>query len=435
MGRKRHHIPLDVFFNNRRMGELAREKSGATRFLYDREWLDWEHALPVSLSLPLREDAYSGAAVLAVFDNLLPDYDPIRRRVAERVGAAGTDAYSLLSVIGRDCIGALQFLPAGQTPDPTSRLDGRVLSEQDLSQLLNSLDVAPLGLRSDIDFRISIAGAQEKTALLFHDDQWLEPHGTTPTSHILKPAIGRLANGMDLSDSVENEFVCLELLKAFGFATASTRMAEFNGSKVLIVTRFDRLWVDDSRLVRLPQEDCCQALGVPPTLKYQNEGGPGIVEIMNVLQGSDDPGKDRTDFFKCQILFWLLGATDGHAKNFSLALSSQGRFRMTPLYDVISLQPSYDSKHLSRKDFRLAMRVGKSRQYTIERIVGRHFLDSGLQSGLSREAVARIFRETQSQAEAAMDTVYQGLPENFPRPLLDSICAGIRRRLPLLELP
>lgn len=435
MGRKRSHVPLDVFFNNRRMGELSREKSGATRFVYDRLWLDWEHALPVSISLPLREDAYSGQAVMAVFDNLLPDYEPIRRRVAERVGAAGTDAFSLLSEIGRDCIGALQFLPAGQTPDPTNRLNGQVLDDQAMGQMLSNLDLTPLGLRSEIGFRISIAGAQEKTALLFHDGQWLEPHGTTPTSHILKPAIGRLANGMDLSDSVENEHICLELLRAFGLDTAETRIADFDHCRALVITRFDRLWLNDQRLIRLPQEDCCQALGIPPTLKYQNEGGPGIVEIMNVLQGSDEPNKDRLDFFRCQILFWLLGATDGHAKNFSLALSSQGRFRMTPLYDVISLQPAYDSKRLSRKDFKLAMRVGKSRQYTIERIVGRHFLDTGLQAGLSREAVARVIHETQCRADEAMTIVYRNLPDNFPEPLLDSICNGLRRRLPLLALP
>ena len=168
MGRKKSYQPLGVFLNARLVGQLHRQASGAIHFCYHGDWLRWEHSLPVSLSLPLREDRYTGAQVTAFFENLVPDYAPIRKRVAERVGAEGIDAFSLLSHIGRDCVGALQFLPDGETPQTTKALSGRVLSEQDISQLLGSLDVTPLGIRSDNDFRISVAGAQEKTALLFH---------------------------------------------------------------------------------------------------------------------------------------------------------------------------------------------------------------------------------------------------------------------------
>lgn len=344
MGRRQHYIPLDVWISNRIVGQLIRESTGAISFIYDQRWLDWEHAFPVSLSLPLRKDRFIGARVISVFENLLPDNDGVRKRLAERVGADGTDAFSLLSVIGRDCIGALQFLPQGSSQETSNQLEGTVLSEHEIEVLLGELEEVPLGLQKENDFRISIAGAQEKTALLFHNGEWSKPTGTTPTTHILKPQIGKLSNGMDLTHSVENEFLCLKLLKNFGLRTANTEIIAFGSRRALVIERFDRRWTADGRLIRLPQEDCCQALSIPPTRKYQSEGGPGIVEIMDLFRGSDEPTQDRMDFFMSTILFWAIGATDGHGKNFSLSLMPGGRYRMTPLYDVLTLQPSVDGK-------------------------------------------------------------------------------------------
>ncbi|MCB1420857.1 MAG: HipA domain-containing protein, partial [Notoacmeibacter sp.] len=309
MGRRRSYAPLNIFLNGRLVGQLLRESSGAISFAYDHAWLDWQNTLPVSLSLPLREDRYIGAPVMPVFENLLPDNEPIRRRVAERVGADGIDAYSLLSSIGRDCVGALQFLPDGEEPQALDKLEGEELSNDRIAALLKDLDVTPLGIRRENDFRISVAGAQEKTALLFHDGRWIEPTGTTPTTHIIKPQIGKLSNGMDLTDSVENEYLCLKLIENFGLRVASAEIANFDDQKALVIERFDRLWARDGRLLRLPQEDMCQALSVPPTRKYQSDGGPGIAAIMDVLRGSDEPTQDRLDFFKANVLFWLIGAT------------------------------------------------------------------------------------------------------------------------------
>jgi len=429
VARKRTYAPLNVFLNSRLLGQLNREKSGAVRFQYHSEWINWEHAIPVSISLPLRADQFTGAPVLAVFENLLPDYDPIRRRVAERVGANGTDAFSLLTEIGRDCIGALQFLPEDQTPQPSNELAGTVLSEADVASLLKDLDVTPLGIRSENSFRISVAGAQEKTALLYNNGDWIQPSGTTPTTHIIKPQIGKLHNGIDLSNSVENEYVCLKLMKSFGLATANVEIGQFNKQKALLIERFDRRWTDDGRVVRLPQEDCCQALSVPPTAKYQSEGGPGILEIMDILRGSDEPIDDRRTFFKANILFWLIGATDGHAKNFSLALSSRGRFNMTPLYDVLSVQPSVDKKNLSHKDFKLAMRVGQSNQYNVERIRGRHFIDTGVQAG----AITELFEEIGKSADDAVEKTFSTLPKGFPKALTDSLAKAVKHRLKRLQ--
>ena len=169
---------------------LTRQPSGAIEYTYDTDWLDWEHAMPLSLSLPLRENPYRGEPVSAVFENLLPDSDKLRHLVAERVGARGTDAYSMLTKIGHDCVGALQFISGDkEVPDATGKIKGETINEATIEKILNRLGQAPLGLTSDDAFRISIAGAQEKTALLWYDGQWIKPHGTTPTTHLIKTQI------------------------------------------------------------------------------------------------------------------------------------------------------------------------------------------------------------------------------------------------------
>ena len=429
MPRRPRHAPLNVFLNSRLVGRLNRETSGAIDFRYDPAWLDWEHTLPVSLSLPLREDRYIGAPVAAVFENLLPDGDTLRRRIAERVHADGTDAFSLLSAVGRDCVGALQFLPDGTDPGPAGAIDGRPARDSEIAQLLGELAAAPLGLGQDEDFRISIAGAQEKTALLHWKGQWYKPTGTTATTHILKPQIGRLPNGIDLSNSVENEFFCLRLTAALGLPSANVEIADFGEKRVLVVERFDRLWTRDGRLLRLPQEDCCQALSVPPSRKYEADGGPGIPAILNLLNGSDDPEGDRDRVLKALMIFWLLGATDGHAKNFSIFLAPGGRFSATPLYDVISAQPSADAREISHNRMKLAMAVGNSRHYVIDRIVPRHFVETAAKAGIGAASVQRLFEETVTAAPAAIDRVLKSLPKGFPNEIADRIVAGFRTRL------
>jgi len=398
-------------------------------FRYDPSWLAWEHALAVSLSLPLREDRYIGAPVTAVFDNLLPDNDAIRRRMAEQVHADGADAYSLLAAVGRDCVGALQFLPEGVEPGLAGTVDGKPVSDDDIAGILGNLTSAPLGLGEDEDFRISIAGAQEKTALLFSQGQWQKPIGTTATTHIFKPQIGRLPNGIDLSCSVENEFLCLKLTKAFGVPSAEVDIATFGGKRVLVVERFDRRWTHDGRLLRLPQEDFCQALSVPPNRKYESEGGPGIPALLNLLKGSDTPDEDQAMLIKALAIFWLLGATDGHAKNFSIHLSPGGRFRMTPLYDVVSAQPSVDAGQLQRNKMKLAMAVGTSRHYIIGNVASRHFVETAAQAGIGASVVRQVFDEILSAAPLAIDTVRHALPAEFPGEIADAIIHSFENRL------
>lgn len=420
---------LNVFLNSRYVGQLNLESTGAIDFRYDHSWLAWEHTMPISLSLPLREDRYIGARVLAVLDNLLPDNTNIRRKVAERVGAAGTDPFSLLSALGRDCVGALQFLPDDQEPGPAANIKGHAISDSEIADLLKNLARNPLGIADGDDFRISIAGAQEKTALLRHKGRWLKPTGTTPTTHIFKPQIGHLESGIDLSNSVENEYFCLTLTKALQLPSAKVQMATFVGKRVLIVERFDRLFTKDERLLRVPQEDCCQALSVPWTIKYEKEGGPGIVQILQLLRGSDDASADQRHFLKAIVVFWLLGATDGHAKNFSVFLQSGGGYHMTPLYDIVSAQPSVDAQQIRRNQMKLAMAVGDKRHYVVDTISGRHFVQSAEKAGVGRPIVLGVIDDLLAQGMPALERVLTKLPPAFPESIAHSIGRGFKARL------
>jgi serine/threonine-protein kinase HipA len=415
------------------VGQLRRDVSGAITFQYDPSWLEWESVLPVSLSLPLREQAYSGAPVIAVFDNLLPDNDHLRRQIAARTRADGIDAYSLLGAIGHDCVGALQFLPQNIEPGPAGTVEGDLISNDEIALIIENLATAPLGISEDGSFRISIAGAQEKTAFLYRNGKWYKPRGTTATTHIFKPSIGKLPNGVDLTNSVENEYFCLNAIAALGIEAAQSQIMTFGERTVLVVERFDRRWTANERLLRLPQEDCCQALSISPTRKYQSDGGPGIVQILQLLRGSDEPLVDQRSFLKANIIFWLMGATDGHAKNFSIFLRPGGRFRFTPLYDVISAQPSVDSKQILWKNFRLAMSFGTKPHYEMRQVAPRHFFQTADKAGIGKDVVPSIIEELHDETTAAIDRVNADLPTGFPDKLAYSISNGIKLRLRILE--
>ncbi|WP_135211261.1 type II toxin-antitoxin system HipA family toxin [Vitreimonas flagellata] len=430
MARRATYVPLNVLLNGQQVGVLQRQTNGAIEFQYDAAWLASSDPMSVSLSLPLREDRYVGAEVIAVFDNLLPDNDAIRRQIASSVRAEGSDAYSLLSAIGRDCVGALQFIPEGETASTTDDIAGEKLSDAEIATIIKNLAQSPLGLSEDGDFRISLAGAQEKTALLYLNGAWLRPKGATPTTHIIKPQIGKRGE-IDLSQSVENEHFCLAVLRALDLPAAKTTILDFEDVRVLSVERFDREWTKDGRLLRLPQEDFCQALGVAPTKKYETDGGPGIVDALQLLKASDDPKADQDLFLRAVFAFWLLGATDGHAKNFSIRLFSGDRFHMAPLYDVMSVQPVVDAKQLPWNKYKLAMAAGKSRHYGVNRLVPRHFVETAQASAIAPDRAKDLFEDVRARIGAALDKARAELPADFPGALADAIDKGARKRAEL----
>ncbi len=426
---------LNIWMNGIPVGYWESSRQG-DRLGYFEEWLADEQARPLSLSLPFLPGnaVYQGALVADFFDNLLPDNDAIRRRLAMRHQAGGIDAFHLLSKLGRDCAGAIQLLPEGESPTDVFEINGEPLTTSDVAQRLRNITAMPaLGQHEhDEVLRLSIAGAQEKTALLRHGNQWVLPRGSTPTTHILKLPLGLVGHMQaDMRTSVENEWLCARIMAAYGIPIAACEIETFEDQKALVVKRFDRtLSSDRSWIIRLPQEDMCQATGTSPLRKYQSDGGPGITQIMALLLGSERAEQDRRNFFKTQIVFWVLAATDGHGKNFSIAHLPGGRYRATPIYDVLSAHPviGRGKSQIPPAKAKLAMAVrGSAIYYLIEKIQRRHWIAQAQQVGLGAEAAEQLIEEVVETTETVIDTTAGQLPGKFPRDLAEAIYHGMRR--------
>ncbi|MDC9581915.1 type II toxin-antitoxin system HipA family toxin [Xenorhabdus sp. PR6a] len=422
---------LIVAMNGTEVGVLFRNASGAMSYQYKQSWIDTVGARAISLSLPLTPHKYTGREVFNFFSNLLPDSNIILARMQAKFKVDTAHPFDLLANVGRDCVGAIQLYPEGSNVTSVREIHSEPLSEGDIIQLLDNYQTTPLGMNNDTDFRISLAGAQEKTALLWHQKHWQRPIGSTPTSHIFKLPIGRIEqNNIDLSESCENEWLCLKIAKAFGFPVANAELATFGDKRILIVQRFDRRWSNDgSWLMRLPQEDMCQALGISPAQKYESDGGPGISEIMKLLINSRQSTLDRTTFFRAQILFWLLAAIDGHAKNFSVFIEPESSFTMTPLYDILSAYPLFHARGIPQQKAKMAMALqGKNRQYNWAKILPRHFLSTANRVGISPALATKLVTEMGQQASDIIQNVATQLPDNFPSHISDSIFEGITKQ-------
>jgi serine/threonine-protein kinase HipA len=246
MGRPTGARSLAVWMNAERVGTWTLPARGPQTFTYAETWLHSAQFRPLSLSLPAGFGGalLSGNAVESWFDNLLPDSEVIRYRAQARFQAASTSAFDLLAAIGRDCAGAVQLLPMGEEPRGINRIDAKPLTDKEIGQRLRAVTAAPApgSMNPEADaLRLSMAGAQEKTAFLWHNNQWFLPLGNTPTTHLFKLPMGIIGEGqIDFSSSVENEWLCSKVLKAYGLSVAATEMASFDGERCLIVERFDR---------------------------------------------------------------------------------------------------------------------------------------------------------------------------------------------------
>ena len=401
---------LEILMNQVPVGFWDVSRHGDHRLGYYKSWIDNPRSRPISLSLPLIPvgQYHTGPKVEAFFDNLLPDSTDIRRRLATRFKVKTIKPFDLLSEIGRDCVGAIQLLPENneRLDDQKIYPDGRAITDEEIGRLLKRITSGASNFNTGLseEFRISVAGIQEKTALLLWKNQWFVPHGATPTTHILKLPIGALPD-IDMSLSVENEWFCLNFLSGFGIPVPEVEIADFQDVRCLQVSRFDRL-VSNETIIRLPQEDLCQVFSVYPSQKYESDGGPGIPDIMKLLLGAVDPERDRSVFFKTQILFWLLAAIDGHAKNFSIFLMPANQFRMTPVYDVLSAYPVTGNGNglLPKQKLKMAMAVhGKNKHYKWDRITKKHWLMTAKMAGMNEETVTGLFEQIREEWEDAME--------------------------------
>ena len=430
MGRKTRRRVLDVYVGFSKVGMYSREPRGATSFRYDPDWLSSDKAFPISVSMPLTDRVWSGEAAASYFDGLLPDDRTVREKIAAREQADSAGIFDLLAVLGRDCAGALRFVPEGLDPGDPTNMEYRPVNDNEIAARIASLGTTPLGVHvENDDFRISIAGVREKTAFLRVNNQWQLPLGATPTSHIFKPAMKENPTGADFSDTPWNEWLCLELCRALGLESAKAEVLMFNDEPVIAIERFDRVW-REGVIYRQPQEDICQALGVAPVRKYQSDGGPGIVDVLEFLNGAITPYEDRMAFMKAQVVFWLLAANDGHAKNFSI-FHSPGGCRLTPLYDVMSATPWPE---FPDQEIRLAMALGSKNHYRLKQIQLRHFYQTGQKAGLREQDMESIFSSLIARMDDAIaKTTALAADAGVPASTTESILAGVSKRAEIIR--
>lgn len=442
---------LEVWMNGRHVGVWRQIRGGRDQFIYDSAWLQDPQYRVLSLSLPVTASReLTSIEVRNYFDNLLPDDARIRDRIRTQYQTRSAQTFDLLEAIGRDCVGAVQLMPEGQAPTAWDRIESKALKATDVEAILRAVptSTAPLvGALNEIeDFRISIAGAQEKTALLRIGHTWHLPLGATPTTHILKLPLGIVGGGLqlDLSDSVDNEWLCAALLDALGLPVARTEIARFGEQRVLVVERFDRSWqnIDDADpaaarfkpparawIARLPQEDFCQATGLPSDKKYEKDGGPGMKQILRLLARGETPERDSNVFALSQLIFWLLAATDGHAKNFSIFHRRNG-YGLTPLYDVISAWPVIGNKarQLQPQKVRLAMamRTGTRPHHKWDEIQPRHF--KALAEQLPDPTLWTQMLDMARGVPNAIGAVKKRLPDDFKESVWTGITKGVAKK-------
>ena len=442
---------LGVWMNGRHVGVWRKVRGDRDQFVYEEAWLEDPQFRPLSLSLPVTASReITSSLVRNYFDNLLPDNSQIRERMRSRYHVRSAETFDLLEAIGRDCVGAVQLMPPGQTPIGWNRIESKLLKAQDVEAILRAVPTTagPLSAQSedDEDFRISIAGAQEKTALLRIGNAWHRPLGATPTTHILKLPLGIVGGGLqlDLSDSVDNEWLCAALFEAIQLPVARTQIATFGDQRVLVVERFDRLWSNigtldpnaarfkppsDAWIARLPQEDFCQATGQPSDAKYEKDGGPGMTQILRILARGETPERDSSLFALSQLMFWFLAATDGHAKNFSIFLRREG-YGLTPLYDLLSAWPVIGNKarqlQPQKVKMAMAMRTGNRPHYRWNEIQPRHF--KVLAQSLPDPDLWSKMLDTARSVPEAIASVKRRLPPDLKESVWTSVTDGFAKK-------
>ena len=411
---------LVVVAERRIMGEVQRDRRGRLAFVYDDHWRSTDEAYPLSLSMPLVVGEHEHARIEPWLWGLLPDNDAILARWGQKFHVSPRNAFALLGAVGEDCPGAIQLVRTGRLEE-TLRDDGHHvewLTEADIAERLRALrnDQAAWRMARDVG-QFSLAGAQPKTALLHDGQRWGVPHGPTPTTHILKPPIGTLAG------HAENEHLCLALARALGLPAAASEVVRFEDEVAIVVERYDRVRIAGT-IRRLHQEDMCQILGLPPTKKYQNEGGPGCAEISDAIRThSGEPEEDAQTFARAIILNWIIGGTDAHAKNFSMLIGARARARLAPLYDVASTLP-YD---LDPRKLKMANRIGG--KYRLEDISSRHWVRFASEVRLPAAEVLDIGKTMAGTLpEAFTETVDEARADGLDHPILQQMIEAFSER-------
>jgi serine/threonine-protein kinase HipA len=418
------------------VGRLEQDGSGSLSFHYDSSWLSRTDARPISLSLPLRAEPYADHAARAFFSGLLPDADA-RARLAKYLGVSEANPFALLREVGWECAGAIALRserdtteddPGGDADatapgriaadrsDQASRIGTSGLDVLDEARLAGSLrDLPSRPLLLDRELRLSLAGAQDKIAVCRIDGAIALALDHRPTTHLLKPPIQRFP------DSAHNEHFCMRLADRMGLAVAAVELGSALGAPYLLVERYDRVTDASGATRRIHQEDFCQALGVPPELKYQNEGGPSLPQCFELLaRHGARAAADRIALLDAVIFNALIGNADAHAKNFSLIHEARGVV-LAKLYDLTSTAVYPDLSP------RMAMKIGS--KYVFDDLLARHWEGFARECGLAPPVVRRRIQAAAAEIpEAARELAKEFVGGQADAPVLLRILDTIERR-------
>jgi len=400
---------LLVYCNRILIGTLERQ---ATRlaFRYDTGYLT-QTGMPLSRHLPLRHKLFDHEASVAFFANLLPEGD-IRRQVARSVGVSAENTFDLLVAIGGDCAGAVSLFPPGVTEVQVGAY--HPITKEKLADELTHLPAHPF-LAGDEGVRLSLAGAQNKLPIYYDGTDFFIPEGHYPSSHILKTAITQL------DGSVANEAFCMTLARYAGLPSPLAEIVDVNGMPVYLVQRYDRVYGADGALERLHQEDFCQALGVPPEMKYEAEGGPGFSECFQLVeQWSDEPIVDSLLLLDWVLFNFLIGNADSHAKNLSW-LYAGGAIRLAPFYDLLS------TAVYERVNNKFAMKLGGQRDPRY--LAPQHLARFAEEIGIGLRTAKNRMKEVIERVDGAIITVGKDDGwEMLSTPIVKSILQVIQQR-------
>lgn len=390
---------LAIWLYGERVAIIERHR-GRPRLSYTREALSrYQLGTPLlSLALPVADRLYPQGLARSFLDGLLPEGEP-RRAIARDVGVRAEDTYGLLRELGRDCAGAIVIQPAGDpAPPQATTAAAQALGESELAELVRNLRSAPLGAGGRV--RVSLAGVQEKLLLTrMPDGGWGRPVEGAPSTHILKPEISAYPH------TAENEAFCMRVAKHLGLDVAPVETVAAAARKLIVLERYDRSVSADGTVQRIHQEDLCQALGVLPEIKYEEDGGPSLRRIADVLQSVAPPGSLET-LLKATVLNVLLGNGDAHGKNFSLLHRSSGALTLAPLYDLLCT--------LHYGDNRLAMYVDNVQR--TDRVTSERLANEAVSWGISRERARTTIDEVLTSAPAALALAREqtsGLPADL----------------------
>jgi len=421
--RRSERHALVALLDGVRVGNIYQSPSGALRFVYLENWRESRDAYPLSLSLPLTAQEHRGNAIDAFLWGLLPDNQRTLEHYGRLFGVSARNPVALLAHIGADCAGAVQFA----SPESADDLEGAAsrrgaiewLTEKEVAEELKTVreQGIPGASRGTVG-QFSLAGAQPKIALLEEHGKWGRPDGRVPTNRILKPPSGAFRG------FAENEHFCLELAASLQLGSVASRVMRFGSEVAIVVHRFDRA-LRRGQWFRIHQEDFCQALGVMPTQKYENEGGPGIPDLISLLQeASTKPDEDIARFIRATALNWVLAATDAHAKNYALLHGPRG-VRLAPFYDILSYLP-YADANLHR--VKLAMRIG--REYLVKRVHRQSWSVLAKESRLpERTVVENVLAVLESLPGAIDRTAERSIREKLDPAIILLLQERVRRRV------